>query len=117
LSIKGTPDFIIFIKIKLNFYLNKLINPLQEKMAQKEYENELKDVSAQLETLRKKRIELLAKIGEKEMTEDYTFANADGTTTKFSELFGDRKYLFVVHNMGGSCPACTMWGDAFNGTY
>ncbi len=86
-------------------------------MAQKEFENELKDVSAQLETLRKKRIELLAKIGEKEMPEDYTFQNFDGTTVKFSELFGDQKYLFIVHNMGKSCSYCTMWADAFNGTF
>jgi len=86
-------------------------------MAQKELESELKNVSEQLETLRKKRIELLGKIAEKEIPDDYTFANVDGTTTKFSELFGDRRYLFVVHNMGGSCIACTWWGDAFNGTF
>jgi predicted dithiol-disulfide oxidoreductase (DUF899 family) len=86
-------------------------------MDQKGFENELKNVNEQLESLRKKRIELLGKIAEKEIPDDYTFANADGTTIKFSELFGDRRYLFVVHNMGKSCGGCTRAGDAFNGTF
>ncbi len=86
-------------------------------MAQKELENELKNVAEQIETLRKKKIELLAKIGEKEMSDDYTFDNVDGTTVKFSELFGDRKYLFIVHSMGISCGGCTIAGNSFNGTF
>jgi predicted dithiol-disulfide oxidoreductase (DUF899 family) len=24
---------------------------------------------------------------------------------------------FVVHNMGASCPYCTLWADAYNGLY
>jgi predicted dithiol-disulfide oxidoreductase (DUF899 family) len=28
-----------------------------------------------------------------------------------SQLFGDKRDLFVIHNMGRSCPACTLWAD------
>ena len=45
---------------------------------------------------------------------DYTFrTTADDVT--LSSLFGDREVLFVVHNMGKSCPSCTMWADGLNG--
>ena len=45
---------------------------------------------------------------------DYTFAVADGTV-KLSELFCGKRDLIVVHNMGATCPYCTMWADGFNG--
>jgi predicted dithiol-disulfide oxidoreductase (DUF899 family) len=32
-----------------------------------------------------------------------------------SALFGDKDDLFVVHNMGRSCVACTLWADGYNG--
>ena len=86
-------------------------------MAENNLENELKQVSAEMEKLRKKKMALINKINEKEFPEDYTFKNIDGSTVKFSELFGDQKYLFVIHNMGKSCDYCTIWGDAFNGTF
>ena len=49
-----------------------------------------------------------------EEVENYRFATADGPV-RLSDLFGGKEYLFVVHNMGKSCPACTMWADGFNG--
>ena len=48
--------------------------------------------------------------------EDYTLAGADGPV-KLSQLFGAKKDLFVIHNMGASCPYCTLWADGFNGLY
>jgi predicted dithiol-disulfide oxidoreductase (DUF899 family) len=30
-------------------------------------------------------------------------------------MFGDRKELMLVHNMGKSCPYCTLWADEMNG--
>ena len=30
-------------------------------------------------------------------------------------MFGNRTDLIVVHNMGRSCPFCTLWADEFNG--
>lgn len=51
---------------------------------------------------------------EPEEAENYRFATSDGEV-HLSELFGDKEYLFVIHNMGKSCPNCTMWADGFNG--
>ncbi len=45
---------------------------------------------------------------------NYAFSTSSGTVT-LSELFGDRDTLFVIHNMGASCPYCTLWADGFNG--
>jgi predicted dithiol-disulfide oxidoreductase (DUF899 family) len=47
---------------------------------------------------------------------DYTFSTAEGSV-RLSELFGDREDLMVVHNMGTSCPACTLWADGYNGVH
>lgn len=46
---------------------------------------------------------------------DYPLAGSDGKPTRLSRLFGDRDDLILVHNMGKSCPYCTMWADGFNG--
>ena len=51
---------------------------------------------------------------EPEEVENYRLATADGPV-RLSELFGDKEHLFVIHNMGKACPACTMWADGFNG--
>lgn len=47
---------------------------------------------------------------------DYEFATLKGPV-KLSELFGKQRDLFVIHNMGVTCPNCTMWADGFNGLY
>ena len=47
---------------------------------------------------------------------DYEFKTPEGTV-RLSELFGDRDDLMVVHNMGTSCPACTLWADGYNGVH
>lgn len=49
-----------------------------------------------------------------EQVEDYLFAAPDGPVA-LSDLFGGKPDLFIIHNMGKSCPACTMWADGFNG--
>jgi len=48
--------------------------------------------------------------------EDYIFAGPTGPV-KLSSLFGKKKDLIVVHNMGAACVYCTMWADGFNGLY
>jgi predicted dithiol-disulfide oxidoreductase (DUF899 family) len=53
---------------------------------------------------------------EPEEVADYVFANSNGTV-RLSELFGDKPDLIVIHNMGASCPNCTLWADGFNGIY
>ena len=56
----------------------------------------------------------LQKDAEPEEVENYRFATADGEV-RLSDLFATKEYLFVIHNMGRSCPSCTMWADGFNG--
>jgi predicted dithiol-disulfide oxidoreductase (DUF899 family) len=45
---------------------------------------------------------------------DYEFSTTEGKV-RLSELFSDKEYLFVIHNMGAGCPNCTLWADGFNG--
>ncbi len=45
---------------------------------------------------------------------DYQFADGNGAVA-LAELFGDKNELVVVHNMGSSCPYCTMWADGYSG--
>lgn len=49
--------------------------------------------------------------------QDYTLKAVDGKEVKLSEVFGDKKELILVHNMGKSCPYCTLWADGLNGLY
>ena len=52
----------------------------------------------------------------RKIMEDYTFMGPDGPV-RLSALFGGKKDLIVVHNMGAGCSYCTMWADGFNGVY
>lgn len=47
---------------------------------------------------------------------DYAFENSDGSVA-LSALFGTRRELFVIHNMGIGCANCTVWADGYNGVY
>ena len=47
--------------------------------------------------------------------DDYELTRADGTPVMLSELFGGKDDLILIHNMGRSCPYCTLWADGFNG--
>ena len=47
---------------------------------------------------------------------DYVLAGWDGPV-RLSELFGDKRDLILIHNMGTGCTSCTMWADGFNGVY
>ena len=67
----------------------------------------------EIAALREKMREAQAGV-EPEEVADYTLNGAAGPV-RLSELFGDKDTLFVIHNMGRSCPNCTMWADGFNG--
>jgi predicted dithiol-disulfide oxidoreductase (DUF899 family) len=67
----------------------------------------------EIAALRGKMRALQAEI-EPEEVADYSLTSAAGPI-RLSELFGDRDTLIVIHNMGRSCPACTMWADGYNG--
>ena len=53
---------------------------------------------------------------EPEPMRDYDFASCEGPK-RLSRLFGAKRDLFVIHNMGRSCVHCTLWADGFNGLY
>jgi predicted dithiol-disulfide oxidoreductase (DUF899 family) len=53
---------------------------------------------------------------EPEEVRDYVFSTSNGSV-RLSELFADKPDLIVIHNMGSSCPYCTLWADGFNGLY
>jgi predicted dithiol-disulfide oxidoreductase (DUF899 family) len=53
---------------------------------------------------------------EPEAVPDYVFSTPRGPRA-LSALFGAHRDLFIVHNMGSSCPYCTLWADGYNGLY
>jgi predicted dithiol-disulfide oxidoreductase (DUF899 family) len=55
-------------------------------------------------------------VAEPEEVADHLFTNSAGSV-RLSELFGSKPDLIVIHNMGTSCPSCTLWADGFNGIY
>ena len=52
----------------------------------------------------------------REPVADYTLVGPAGPV-QLSALFGGKRDLVVVHNMGRQCRYCTMWADGFNGLY
>jgi predicted dithiol-disulfide oxidoreductase (DUF899 family) len=70
---------------------------------------------AEIADLRKKMRDAQAAV-EPEEVKDYEFATAAGKV-RLSSLFGDKDTLMVIHNMGASCPYCTLWADGFNGVF
>jgi predicted dithiol-disulfide oxidoreductase (DUF899 family) len=72
------------------------------------YRREIADIRGKMRTT-------LAAIEPQEVA-DYEFKTPAGTV-RLSELFGGHEDLMVVHNMGSSCPACTLWADGYNGVH
>lgn len=48
-----------------------------------------------------------------EPVKNYTFDSNSGPKT-LSDLFGDKEFLYVIHNMGINCSYCTLWADTLN---
>ena len=69
----------------------------------------------QIAELRKKMRETRA-AAEPEEVRNYEFSTPDGTV-RLLDLFGGKDDLMLIHNMGTTCPSCTMWADGFNGVY
>lgn len=46
---------------------------------------------------------------------DYELTNQKGEKVSLFSLFDKRNELLVIHNMGKSCPYCTMWADGLRG--
>jgi len=56
----------------------------------------------------------LRKSGGGDEVQNYAFATINGDTDLLS-MFGDKKQLLLIHNMGQGCRYCTLWADGFNG--
>jgi predicted dithiol-disulfide oxidoreductase (DUF899 family) len=80
--------------------------------------SELVDQARELEAeIMKKSQELhgLLKDLPAEDVEDYALRGPADEEVCLSALFGDKQDLIVIHNMGSSCPYCTLWADSFSG--
>lgn len=82
-------------------------------MTYKDTMSEINGRRAEMMATMKKMQALQAGI-EPEVVDDYSFSTQSGEV-KLSQLFGEKNTLFVIHNMGTSCPSCTQWADGFNG--
>ena len=82
-------------------------------MAYHETTKRLAGYRFEIAALRDKMRDLQATV-EPEEVDDYVLTGADGRV-KLSALFGDKDTLIAIHNMGKTCPACTMWADGYNG--
>src|SRR5262245_49724818 len=76
-------------------------------------EKKLAGIAKKIAALEKQARTVRAKAPKRRVA-DYELAHADGSTVKLSALFGDKGQLVLIHNMGKSCPYCTMWADGFN---
>jgi len=77
--------------------------------------NQLAAYREQIAELRRKMREVQAAI-EPDPVANYVLATPSGPRS-LADLFGDRRDLFVIFNMGTSCVYCTLWADGFNGLY
>ena len=79
-------------------------------------EEELAALEEQIFELKRRRIELRKK-AHGEQVENYQLTDHNNQSVSLADLFGDQKDLLVIHNMGTSCPYCTLWADGFNGVW
>ena len=78
-------------------------------------EKELEEVTKQIQELQKKQVELKQKWGACDV-QDYQLHDNDGPVS-LSKAFGKHDTMVLVHNMGASCPYCTLWADGFESLY
>jgi predicted dithiol-disulfide oxidoreductase (DUF899 family) len=62
----------------------------------------------------KKRLRNAQQKAEPKKVKNFTLATPKGDVA-LRDLFGRKRDLIVVHNMGRSCPYCTLWADGYNG--
>jgi predicted dithiol-disulfide oxidoreductase (DUF899 family) len=79
-----------------------------------EIDNEIEALETQIGAMREK-IAALRRDRAPEPVRDYDVTTSSGARVRLSALFGDRKDLLLVHNMGSKCPMCSTWADGFNG--
>jgi predicted dithiol-disulfide oxidoreductase (DUF899 family) len=84
------------------------VNYAETKTAMDDKRRQIEALQAEMRTLQSE--------VEPEDVQDYVLDGWDGPV-RLSELFGDKRDLIVIHNMGTGCSSCTMWADGFNGVY
>ena len=77
-------------------------------------EEQIGEMETQLAQTRKRLAELRRQVP-REAVDDYMLLGPEGEQIKLSQMFGDKEDLILIHNMGRSCPYCTLWADGFNG--
>jgi predicted dithiol-disulfide oxidoreductase (DUF899 family) len=96
---------------------NKKSNDVDDKNIDKQkLENKLTKITNKISESRQKMVKVLSKLAAMEV-HDYSLLDWNNNQIKFSEMFGDKSDLIVIHNMGKSCSYCTMWADGFNGVF
>jgi predicted dithiol-disulfide oxidoreductase (DUF899 family) len=73
--------------------------------------DEIKALERQIDEMNEQLFKLRAE-APAEKVDDHAFQTESGPV-KLSDLFGDKKELIIIHNMGRSCDYCTMWADGF----
>lgn len=75
----------------------------------------IEELQQELTDRRKMLRELRRTAAPEPVAREYRFAGPGGATASLGDLFGQRRELIVLHNMGKSCNYCTLWADGFNG--
>lgn len=76
--------------------------------------DKIKEAEAQLAATRQELSDLRQNLPREEV-DSYRFRDGGGKRIDLADLFGDRSDLLLVHNMGKSCPYCTLWADGYEG--
>ena len=84
-------------------------------MSNRQTREQLAAYRRQIAELRQ-RMRALRASAEPEDMRDYEFSTPSGPV-RLSDLFGDQRDLILIHNMGITCPNCTLWADGYNGIY
>ena len=77
--------------------------------------NRLSEFRKQIADIRARMRETQAQ-AEPQPVDDYQFSTPEGPV-RLSSLFGDRRDLILIHNMGSACAYCTLWADGYNGVH
>lgn len=75
--------------------------------------HQLRTLRAEIDGIRAEMRDVLD-AAEPEPVADHEF---EAESVSLSALFGDKRELIFVHNMGASCAYCTLWADGYNGLY
>jgi len=96
---------------------NKSSKEIKNKISSQEsFEKKYGKLEKDITKARSKMLKLLAKQARMDV-QDYNLKDKDNNDISLSQMFGDKKDLIVIHNMGRNCGYCTMWADGFNGSY